>query len=230
MLYTQNFIVAITILLMHVSPLPGNKTFKQFPIADNRLHSETADKKLSQHGITDLMIAAHKGDIIALRMLICRGAKVNAETEWSQPHAGKPALSFALEARNIDAVKELIKAGADVNRYNDLGSVENLHAIPASLCERNIPLLTYAIGRKMSMEFIEALINAKNSDVNKKSLLSSITPLMIAAAIGYNQAAEALLKAGADATIINPVDGKRAIDYAREAGNKQIVKLLQNMR
>jgi len=175
---------------------------------------------------TALMVAAQKSDNNLLQWLITHGADVNIETEWDQPHAGKPALSFALEAHNLDGVKILINAGADVNKYNDLGSVENLETIPESLRERNNPLLTYTIGRKLPMSFIHALLNAKNVDVNK-SLLNSITPLMIAAAIGYEEAAEALLKAGADATTINPVDGKQAIDYARDAGHKNIVKLLQ---
>ena len=175
-------------------------------------------------GITALMIAAQKGDIPLMQWLIAHGADVNAETNWDQPHAGKPALSFALESQNLDVVQELITAGADVNKYNDLGSVENLDSIPESLRERNNPLLTYAIGRKLPMPFIQALLDAKNVDVNTKSLLQPITPLMIAAAIGYEDAVAALLHAGADKNLV--YNGKKAIDYARDAGYENIVELL----
>jgi ankyrin repeat protein len=175
---------------------------------------------------TPVTKAAKKNDLKELELLIQQGADLDYETGWDQPHAGQPALSFALRGGHFEAAQMLVNAEADVNKYNDLGSVKDGITIPESLHERNITLLTYVIGRKMPMKFIELLINAKNADVDKKSLCGTITPLMIAAAIGYEQAAKALLKAGADTTIINPNDGKTAIDYARDAGHTSIVKLL----
>lgn len=175
---------------------------------------------------TALMEAAKAGDIDFMRYLIKQGVELDTETLWDQPHAGKPALSFALEAKNLDAVKLLVDAGANVNLYNDLGTTPDLQSIPESLRQRNNPLLIYAIGVKLPMPFIEALLNSKSVDVNKESLLYPVTALMIASALGYREAVKALLAVGADKEIINTLDNKKAIDYARDAGYETIVKLL----
>lgn len=186
----------------------------------------------SSNGLTALMIAAKNNDLNLLKWLINRKLKhynvpnLDKETPWDQPHAGKPALSFALEAKNIDAVKLLVEAGANVNLYNDLGTVENRETVPESLRERNPTLLIYAIGRKLPMPFITLLLSSKAVNVDKSALLGTITPLMIAAAIGYEDAVKALLEKGANKEIINKNDNKKAIDYARDAGYENIVKLL----
>lgn len=175
---------------------------------------------------TALMRAVEKGDNNLVRWLINHNANLNKETDWDQPHAGKPALSFALEAKNLEAVKLLVESGANVNLYNDLGTEDNLRTVPESLRQRNVPLLTYAIGAKLPMPFIETLLSSKNIAVNQKTFLGTATPLMIASAIGYEQAAKALLDAGADKEILNTRDNKKAIDYARDAGYENIVKWL----
>jgi ankyrin repeat protein len=175
---------------------------------------------------TALMSAVENGNNNLVDWLINHKANLNIETDWEQPHAGKPALSFALEAKNLDAGKLLVDAGANVNLYNDLGTVENLEIIPESLRARNPTLLIYAIGRKLPMPFITMLLSSTRVEVNKPAFLKTITPLMITAAIGYEEAVKALLDAGADKEIINTLDNKKAIDYARDAGYKNIVKLL----
>lgn len=218
-----------------------NELNKQLKIAlDQERHDEImfkinagADANITNaKGLTALMIAAKNGDLNLLEWLINRKLKhynvpnLDKETPWDQPHAGKPALSFALETQNLEAVKLLVDAGANVNLYNDLGTVKNLETIPEGLRQRNNPLLIYAIGRHLPMPFIETLLGAKNVDVNKQSLLYPVTALMIASAIGYEEAVKALLKAGADKEVINTIDNKKAIDYARDAGYENIVKLL----
>lgn len=185
-----------------------------------------ADVNATGINTTALMEATKAGDVEFMHYLIQHGANINTQTEWDQPHAGKPALSFALETKNLDAVKLLVDAGANVNLYNDLGTTPDLQSIPESLRQRNNPLLIYAIGVKLPMPFIEALLNSKAVDVNKESLLHSVTALMVASAVGYEDAVKALLKAGADKEITNTLDNKKAIDYARDAGYENIVKLL----
>lgn len=181
-------------------------------------------------GLTALMIATRNGDLNLLKWLLNSKQHtmldLDIETQWDQPRAGKPALSFALERKNLDAVKLLVDAGANVNLYNDLGTTRDLQTIPESLRQRNNPLLIYAIGAKLPMPFIEALLNSKNLDVNKESLLYPVTALMIASAIGYKEAVKALLNAGADKEITNTLDNKRAINYARDERHTEIVKLL----
>lgn len=198
-----------------------------------RLINKGADPNTAnKHDLTALMIAAKNGDLNLLDWLLFRGLKIrknlniDKETPWDQPHAGKPALSFALEAKNLDAVKLLVEAGANVNVYNDLGTTDIYTTIPEGLRQRNNPLLIYAIGRKLPIPFIETLLSSKKVEVNKQSLLYPVTALMIASAIGYEDAVKALLKAGADKEIVNTLDNKKAVDYARDAGYENIVKLL----
>ena len=216
-----------------------NELNKQLKIAlDQEQHEEIMFKinagadvnTINAHGLTALMIAAKNGEINLLQWLINRKLKhhnvpnLDKETPWDQPHVGEPALSFALKAKNLEAVKLLVEAGAIVNKYNPSGTVEKLDTIPESLRQRNVPLLTYAIGAKLPMPFILLLLSGKNIDVNQKTFLQTATPLMIAAAIGYEDAVKALLDAGADKEIINTLDNIKAIDYARDAGYENIVK------
>lgn len=184
------------------------------------------------YGLTALMIAAKNGDINLLRWLIegwrSKYVNINKETPWDQPHVGEPALSFALKAKNLEAVKLLVEAGANVNLYTPSRVVEDLETIPDSLITVNPNLLIYAIGRKLPMPFITLLLSSPRVEVNKSARsLQTITPLMIAAAIGYEEAVKALMDTGADKEIINKLDNKKAIDYARDAGYENIVKILQ---
>jgi len=92
---------------------------------------------------------------------------------------------------------------------------------------RNLPLLSAAINRRASIDIIRALI-AGGADLNQKALWVGWTPLMVAAYCGYTDAVEALLKAGADASLENKEDGYRTpLDYATDGEHKDIIQMLQ---
>jgi len=175
---------------------------------------------------TPLMKAAGKGNLVAIKKLIV-GANVNAVIGRDQPHIGKPVLQYAIDSGSTKAVEILIKAGADVNWFSDKHSIyQECHERGPSA--RNLPLISSAISSYASIDIIKALVDA-NADVNKTCLSSDLTPLMIAAYRGYDQAVKVLLDAGADKTLKNHKDGGRlAIDYAKEQGHADIVSMLEN--
>jgi hypothetical protein len=58
----------------------------------------------------ELIVAARKSNVEAVKTLLAKGADVNAKTEY-----GATPLFFACDRGNIEIVKILIDAGADVN-------------------------------------------------------------------------------------------------------------------
>ena len=58
----------------------------------------------------DLLVAAKKGDVDAVKMLLAGGADVNAKTDY-----GVTALAFAADKGHVEVVKMLIQHKADVN-------------------------------------------------------------------------------------------------------------------
>ena len=177
-------------------------------------------------GETPLIIAANKGDIHTMKKLISQNANVNHVAYRIWPHGGHPVLHYAIESGSVEAVKLLIEAGANVN---EITSNLIIHQKRKQTNERNLFLLASAINSHAPINIIQALING-GADINKGGLTTGKwTPLMIASYRGYSDALKLLLKAGADKTIKNNHDGGRlAIDYAKEQGHVDIVKILNN--
>jgi Ankyrin repeats (3 copies) len=69
---------------------------------------------LAQSANDDLIAAAKKGDIEAVKSLIAKGANVNARTNY-----GATALHFAADRGHLEVIKALVEAGADVNARDD---------------------------------------------------------------------------------------------------------------
>lgn len=93
---------------------------------------------------------------------------------------GDTAFTLAAAVGNIKAMKWLAGHGANIN-FTQQG-------VPSAL--------EYAI-KMQDYQTIDALIKLK-ADVNLKSKYSGVTPLMLAASLGYEQIARKLVKAGAN--------------------------------
>ena len=121
------------------------------------------------------------------------------------PEADRALLEAAYDG-NIEAVKQHLAAGADVNAKDEDGYT---------------PL--YAVAGRGHKEIAELLI-AKGADVNPKRE-DGATPLLIAAVAGHKEVAELLIAKGAD---VNAKDKKgwTLLQHAVMMSKREIVGLL----
>ena len=117
---------------------------------------------------------------------------------------GKPNIWDAALRGNLEAVKQHLAAGADVNAKDGGGWTLLLQAV--------------AGGHK---EIVELLID-NGADVNGKDKLGW-TPLFYAAFSGRTEVAELLIAEGVD---VNAKDNLGTLRYAASGGQKETVKLL----
>lgn len=73
-------------------------------------------------GKTPLMIAASRGYVPLVRLLVARGVDIHARSAPAPRHpGGQTALMFAVQWGWVDTVKELLAAGASPHAVDDLG-------------------------------------------------------------------------------------------------------------
>jgi uncharacterized protein len=178
----------------------------------------------------DLTAAAERDDRRTVLLLMLRGVDPNGrdsrgktaleaalrEESWSaldglleypalqidsaNEHGETPLMLLALKGR-LDAVKTLVRRGASVNK----AGWSPLH---------------YACSGPD--KGVAAWLLSQGADINARSPNGS-TPLMMAARYGATDLAESLLKAGADARLINE-QGLSAADFASAAGRDELAK------
>ena len=136
------------------------------------------------------------------------GEPVAEATQSEPPTAEAPDISIhdAAKEGNIEAVKQRLAAGTDVNVKDDGGTC-SLH-------------FASVYGHK---EIVELLI-ASGADVNAQSGVG--TPLHLAAGFGLNDMATLLIAKGADVNSID-VDGKTPADRAVSEDKKETADLLR---
>jgi len=160
------------------------------------------------NGLTPLHYAAVQGRKEITELLIAAGADVNAKDDFSgtpldeansgtyaplRKHGGKHGtIHGAAYGGDIEAVKEFLAAGTDVN-------AKTMHG--------GTPL------RNAKTKEIAELLIAKGADVNVKDK-RGFTPLHYAAWGGRNEIAELLISKGADVNAKND-EGKTPLDRAK---------------
>ena len=123
------------------------------------------------------------------------------------PHAGE--LSKATKARDINLVRRLLEQGADPH--------EKDYGISGSL-------LHYAVEFERSGDLAKLLIE-HGADINAVNTQFGTTPLMYAARSNL-PALVLLLSKGADISK-KDMHGRTALDWAKQAGQKDAVKILK---
>jgi uncharacterized protein len=145
-------------------------------------------------GQTALMVVARTGQVEAARVLIKKGAKVNAVEKWH----GQSPLMWAVAQGHTAMVKELIASGADVNArsiVNDwdrqvTGEPRAVYRPAGGLT----PLLFAA--REGCVDCVDLLVNAgANIDYADPE---AITPLLMAVMNMQFDTAAALIRRGAN--------------------------------
>ena len=121
---------------------------------------------------------------------------------------GFTALDWAARTGRIDAIRELIRAGADLNGrdHGPNGWTPLLHAV-----------------HKGELGSVRALIEA-GADVNRQNP-RGITPLMLASSQGEAEVVDELLAADADPRA-RQVGGETALTYAMTDGNGRVIRAL----
>ena len=145
-------------------------------------------------GQTALMLVARTSRVDAARLLIARGAKVNAVEKWR----GQTPLIWAAAQNQPAMVRELIAAGADVNvraTVNDWG--RQVTAEPRAIYRPagGLTPLLYA-AREGCVDCVPALVDA-GADINRPDP-EGISPLLLAVLNMRFDAAAALIRKGAD--------------------------------
>ena len=129
------------------------------------------------------------------------------DTRQANPHAG-PALVDAARVGNLEAAKQHLVAGADVDFRNQQGFT---------------PL--HVAAQKGHNKVAELLI-AKGANVNTSGRLIGTTPLDSAALLGHKEMVELLIDSGAD---INPqiITGETPLQRAEQRGHSAIAEILR---
>jgi uncharacterized protein len=153
---------------------------------------------------TPLIVAAENGDINSVRTITGSASidEINAKDQY-----GWTALMYAADSGNLEIVKLLLQAGANVSEENN----------------KEQQALTYAI-ISGHISVVEELLKAV-VDVNTRSSDGS-THLMGAASRGRLEIVEMLLKWGANPNI-KDIYGATAWSYAMEKSYKNIALLLE---
>jgi len=214
------------------------------------------------NGRTPLHNAAANGHKEIVELLIAKGVDVNARDndgytplDWAimnkltetadllRKHGGKTseelfALFKAAEDGNIEAAKQAIANGIDVNAEDDDGRTP-LHRA-AWRGHKEVVELLIANGADVNAkdgmgatplhlaatkEIVELLI-AAGADVNAKDGWRDLTPLHEAAGEGHKEVAELLIAEGADVNFKN-WDNKTPLDLAIQFGKTETADLLR---
>ncbi len=125
------------------------------------------------------------------------------------PVAGNPSpLVEAAREGDIDAIRALVRSGADVNAAEGDG----------------MTALHWAAHRNHA-EAVEVLLYA-GARLELRTRLGGYTPLLVAAAAGADEALALLLEAGGDVAARTTPGGSSALHFAAASGNARAVEIL----
>lgn len=161
---------------------------------------------------TALTLAFRENNNEIIDYLIKKGADVNAKIYpfgWNPPRIDTPLMkAINLNPSNIELVQKLVDNGANIN-FTDPAT--GSRALDQAISKNSLQIVKYLISKDASVNY-------------KTKFWGQRTPLMFA--IGQNdlQMVQILLDAGADPKIADK-NGKIALDYAIDTGNKELINL-----
>lgn len=159
----------------------------------------------NSNGTSLLMLAASSGSVEAVRILLDRGADVNAKDLTN----GQTAIMFASAAGRAEVVKLLAMRGADVNAITKVSQI-------ISMADRYKKLTDGKGTRQITGE-------GGRSDV---TAMGGMTALLFAAREGQIDAVRELVAAHANVNEVNGADGLSVITSAIINGHFDIAKFL----
>ncbi|XP_016079934.1 PREDICTED: ankycorbin isoform X2 [Miniopterus natalensis] len=190
--------------------------------------------KQDSEGKTAFHLAATKGHVECLRVMVTHGVDVTA-----QDTAGHSALHLAAKNSHHEYIKKLLQSKCPAESIDSSGKTALHYAaaqgcLPAVqvLCEHkspvnlkdldgNIPLLLAV--QNGHGEVCRFLLD-HGADVNSRDR-NGRTALMVACEVGSSNVVEALIKKGADLTLVDSL-GHNALHYSKLSENAGIQSLL----
>ena len=162
-----------------------------------------ADPNLKDNdGSTALIASAMWENTEIVKLLVDNGTDVNVSNKY-----GKTALMLAAEYGQVENVKLLMKGGAKVNVKDNHGNTS----------------LWFALGKKGNIETVKLLVeNGASVKIKNKDLS---VPMVIAVRT-TPEIVKYLIGKEADIKSRNTF-GHTPLDYATEAGNAEIIKILK---
>ncbi|NWS40253.1 RAI14 protein, partial [Probosciger aterrimus] len=192
--------------------------------------------KQDSEGKTAFHLAATKGHVECLRIMVTHGADVTA-----QDGAGHSALHLAAKNSHPDCIKRLLQSKCPADSTDNSGKTALHYAASCGclqavqlLCEHkcpinikdldgNIPLLLAV--QNGHTEVCKHLLD-HGADINTRDK-SGRTALMMACEAGSLNMVEAFLKKGADVSLVD-VFGHNALHYSKLSENTGIQNLLSS--
>uniref|UniRef100_A0A2I3HB36 Retinoic acid induced 14 n=1 Tax=Nomascus leucogenys TaxID=61853 RepID=A0A2I3HB36_NOMLE len=165
--------------------------------------------KHDSEGKTAFHLAAAKGHVECLRVMVTHGVDVTA-----QDTTGHSALHLAAKNSHHECIRKLLQSKCPAESVDSSGKTA-LHY------DGNIPLLL-AVQNGHS-EICHFLLD-HGADVNSRNK-SGRTALMLACEIGSSNVVEALIKKGADLNLVDSL-GHNALHYSKLSENAGIQSLL----
>jgi len=157
---------------------------------------------MNEQGWSALMIAASKGRMDILRLLIENGAALDLKNH----QGGQTALIFAAHWGHVEVVRYLIAKGANLNMQMDDGWTALIDSISRG-----------------NLEVAKILIDS-GANINVKSN-TGWTALMAAAHENQREIVDLLIERGVDVKSTN-ASNDSALDIAKRKGHQEIVELL----
>ena len=176
----------------------------------------------SRNGITELMIAASRGEQARAESLVAAGADVNAADVF-----GYSALMYAASAGHIAVVEALLVIGAEVRlkNKNGLSACELARAKGHDAVARTLRhACLFAAARDGDVALLKETLD-DGADVNAR-FADGWTALMVSARNGHLEAVAALLRRGAERIAENHM-GWTALLMAERKGYNAIAAILR---
>ena len=214
----DNLSVSICVTQVYQSARDGSSSnltylLKRLKPEKRKTALETKTKDGS-HFVTPLIIAAYKGHLDSVKILLRYNADIEArgtlKIENNEVIEGCTPLWAAASAGRLDVVKLLIEQNADVDGRTSTGST---------------PLRTAAINGHLDV--VRCLVES-GADVNARTITEN-TPLIVACYHGHLNVVTYLIDKGAFMDLQNK-DGSTALHVAAQRGHLEIVRQLLALR
>ncbi|XP_053446979.1 ankyrin repeat domain-containing protein 6 isoform X2 [Nycticebus coucang] len=199
-----------------------------------QLINKGAKVAVTKHGRTPLHLAANKGHLSVVQILLKAGCDLDVQDDGDQT-----ALHRATVVGNTEVIAALIQEGCALDRQDKDGNTA-LHEASWHGFSQSVKLLIKAganslARNKVGNTALHLACQNSHSQSTRVLLLGGAradlknnagdTALHIAAALNHKKVVKILLEAGADGTIVNNA-GQTPLDTARYHNNPEVALLL----